>query len=190
MTASPKFLTTAMLSNSIAYGFTGVILGIWYLAASNSALAAWLVSFTLIPLALAGIIDWLLVRLNQKEKMVDISLKSEANQWAPIAGASMLVGWSTLKTNFATQEGTLLVLIGLLYSLWCIALAVEAADSRWTNLGLKLSFSHLVCPVGIGLAAAFLMNNLTQPTSEEVRQEACHNAYVTFSENQASRSSH
>lgn len=184
MTASPNFFKTAMLSNSIAYGFTGSILGIWYLATSNSLLAAWLAGFTLIPLALAWVIDWLLVRFDRKEKMVDISLKSEANQWAPIAGASMIVGWSALKTNFATHEGALLVLIGLLYSLWCIVLAEEAAESRSTHLVLKLLFSHLICPAAIGLVAAILVNNLTKPTSEEARQDACYNAYETFRENQ------
>ena len=126
----------------------------------------------------------LLVRFNWKGKMVDVSLKSEANQWAPIAGASMIVGWSALKTNFATHEGALLVLIGLLYSFWCIVLAKEATESGRSHLALKLCFSHLICPALIGFFAAYLVNNITQPTLEEARQEVCYNAYVTFRENQ------
>lgn len=175
---------TAALSNVVAFAFTGSILGIWYAVNKNWAVTFWVIGISLALLALAAAIEFFLVRRNPEREKIEFSLRSDANQVAPIAGASMIVGWSALKTNFATHEGSLLILVGLLYSLWCIVLAMEARQLDRGKTGFYLVISHLLVPAAIGLALAYFVDVVTRPTPDQARQDACYNARVAFIDNQ------
>lgn len=184
MIETPFTVKTAALSNVIAFVVTGLILGVWYAFIKNFAMALWVIGICLGLLVVVAAIDFAMVRCKLKKERIDFGLRSEANQWAPIAGASMIVGWSALKTNFATHEGTLLILIGLLYSLWCIVLALDAKQLHRKKTMLYLSVSHLFVPAMIGLGLAHSVNIQMLPTQEQAKQDACYNARVTFNENQ------
>ena len=184
MIDKPYSFRTAAFSNVIALAATGAILGVWYAAFKERELTFRIMAICLGQLAVWAAVDWALVRIKLKKERLDFSLKSDATQWAPIAGASMIVGWSALKTDFATHEGSLLILIGLLYSLWCIVLATESRHSHRKSTFVCLLLSHLIMPALIGLALAYLVNMMTAPTPEEAIQDACDNARIVIAENQ------
>lgn len=173
---------TAFRSNFIALTFTGGILAAWYAINWDWKKTLCVFLIFLIFMAAVALIDYLLWRLDITKERIDISLKSNAHQWAPIAGASMIVGWSSVETNFATQEGSLLILIGLLYSFWCIVVAVDAEETKKNRAVGFLIISHLLAPAVVGFVASWVFHEITDRTEEEKRKDACQIAHATISE--------
>lgn len=169
MIEKPYSCRTAAFSNIIAFVFTGEILGLWYALITYTESTCFIIAFGFVLLVV---------------ELVYLDLESDANQWAPIAGASMIVGWTAVKTDFATPGGAWFILIGLLYSLWCIALATELRQSHKTSTFVYLSFSHLVLPAVIAIGFAHVANKITEPVPEKARQDACYTARVALTENQ------
>lgn len=171
MIEKPYSFTTAALSNFIAFVFTGEILGLWYALITYTESTCFIIAFSFVLLVV---------------ELVYLDLESDANQWAPISGASMIVGWTAVNTDLATPGDAWFILIGLLYSLWCIVLATELRQSHKKSIFVYLCFSHLVLPAVFGIVLAYVANIRTEPVPEKARQDACYNARVAFTENQCS----
>lgn len=196
MTEKPYTIRTAFHSNLIALAFTLSIIGIWYGLSKYKDLHLWqlliafvvfLVTFYTVTLALihlGHVINYLRGRPLADGRIDILGITSDANQWAPIAGASMIVGWSARKTDFATREDSLLILLGLLYSLWCIALTVDLRKNQRNRTLFFLFFSHLAFPAIFGAGLASGANLLTALTPEEARQDECYKARAAFITNQ------
>lgn len=180
---NPYTVKVALLSNFVAFLFTSVILAIWYAVTYEHIMLVWVLLIPFVLISVVWLIDSGMVYFGFKGEKIELNLKPDAHQWAPISGASMIVGWSAFKTNFATQEGSLLILIGLLYSLWCIALAVDLRRAKRIRLGFYLFMSHLIVPAMIGLALASGANEITKPTQEDAMRAACYRARVALVEN-------
>lgn len=161
---STAFFPTALRSNLIALVYTLLIIFTWYafewrLITPSWVNLIWPVGFAALALILLYLSDAKIIG-----RVPSLDLSTDAQQWAPTAGASMVVGWAIGGGGWSDKEAVMLIAIGILYSVWCIVIASEAkhpepasgtpvmpSTGSRIKLQLLLLITHLILP-GLALS--------------------------------------
>lgn len=153
--------------NSLVYAtlVTAGILIVWYLL-TREIHYLWKILVT--------VIAFIAVTFYTKGKFEN-DLTNDTAQWAPIAAASIIVGWSIYVTVFLTEptfESWALIPIGILFSLWCIAVTLDAKEKEnRTRLILMLFLTHLLISAALGFLVAYAYYTFAFPPPDETEEK-------------------
>lgn len=169
-----SFLKFTILSNVYAIIVTLCITYAWLFTADDPEAA-----LAYLWMLFAGLIIVLLLHTLAKYyvpryESADLRLRSPQAQLAPTAAASMVVGWSGYRSDLTSIEAWALILLGFLYSFWCVILASETSADRNTKDPWALTFSHVIVPILLGIAIAG-----SAETPEETKRRMCDTASQT-----------
>ena len=138
-------LRDAGISNVIALVAIGLVLFIWHNAVNYPRRAVVAAALLFICIFLYAIAEWIMRRKiirfilnkvgapNFMAEPRNLDLRGDAAQTAPIAGASMIIGWTISTTDWGSYEEVVLVLLGAIFSLWCIVTFLDARFPEYPN---------------------------------------------------------
>lgn len=158
----------------IALVYTLSIIVAWYSVKYDLWKTIFIVGLVVALMLSAGGIMHLLRRRGILTSNVYIDLTTDEHQWAPTAGASMIVGWSAAATNFIHEEAVILLLVGLLYSFWCVLVLADAAHPEFAGVSserktswsrkkliLALTFTHVFVSGLFGYSASLIFRHIS-----------------------------